>query len=77
MITLEQKNEYMKHFSIVLRKINEKYCPSQKCVDIDSDSEFFADSCNFIGLHHEIFKLIGTLENMIQYNNWISEEGKK
>lgn len=77
MITLEQKNEYMKHLAIVLRKINEKYVPSKKCVEIEADSEFFADSCNFIGLHHDIFMLIGTLENMIQYNKWISEEDKK
>lgn len=77
MITLEQKNKYMQHMAAVLRKINEQYKPSEKCVHVGSGSEFFEDSCKFVGLHYEIFKLIDTLDNMCKYNNWILEEEKK
>ena len=77
MITLEQKNKYLRHMAAVLRKINEQYKPSDKCVHVEVGSEFFEDSCNFVGLHHEIFKLIETLDNMYKYNNWILEEEKK
>lgn len=77
MITLEQKNKYLRHMAAVLRKINEQYKPSDKCVHVEVGSEFFEDSCKFVGLHHEIFKLIETLDNMYKYNNWILEEEKK
>ena len=76
MTTLEQKNKYMRHMAAVLRKINDQYVPSQKCVDVGPESEFFEDSCNFVGLHHEIIKLIDTLDNMCKYNNWILEDEK-
>ena len=49
MITLEQKNKYLRHMAAVLRKINEQYKPSDKCVHVEVGSEFFEDSCNFVG----------------------------
>lgn len=76
MNTLEQKNQYMRHMAAVLRKINDKYKPSQKCILLEPGNEFFDDSCNFIALYHEISNLIGTLENMCKYNTWIQEEEK-
>lgn len=77
MITLEQKNKYMRHMAAVLRKINDQYKPSENCILLEPGNEFFEDSCKFIGLYHEISHLIETLDNMCKYNTWILEEEKK
>ena len=77
MNTLEQKNQYMRHMAAVLRKINDKYKPSQKCILLEPGNELFDDSCNFVALNHEISHLIETLDNMCKYNTWIMEEEKK
>lgn len=71
MITLKQKNHYMKHQVAILDAIIKKYEPSDLCVHLPTDHELFEDSCNFIGLRHEIFELKNTLENMIRYNEYI------
>lgn len=77
MITLEQKNQYMRHTAAILRKIHDQYKPSQKCILLEPGNEFFDDSCNFIALYHEISYLIETLDNMCKYNTWIIEEENK
>lgn len=71
MITLKQKNHYMKHQVAILDAIIKKYEPSDLCVHIPTDHELFEDSCKFIGLRYEIFELKKTLENMIRYNEYI------
>ena len=73
MITLKQKNNYMKHQVAILETIIRKYKPSDLCVKTSPDNELFEDTCNYVGLHHEIFELKTTLENMIRYNEYIIE----
>lgn len=74
MITLKQKNHYLKHQVVILKSILEKYKPTAVCVACQPESEFFEDSCNFVGLHHAIFELKSTMENMIKYNECIMKE---
>ena len=71
MITLKQKNHYMQHQVAILDAILKKYEPSDLCVHLKSDHEFFNDSCNFVGLRYELCQLKNTLENMIRYNEYI------
>lgn len=74
MTTLKQKNHYMRHQVAILTSMIEKYKPSEAIVKCDTDSEFFNDSCNFVGLYHELFELSITLKNMIKYNEVIMKE---
>ena len=71
MITLEQKNDYMKHQVAILEAILEKYKPSDKCVKCGPENPLFKDTCNFVGLHHELWQLKSTMKNMIHYNEYI------
>ena len=61
----------MKHQVAILDAIIKKYEPSDLCVKIPTDHEFFEDSCKFIGLRYELSELKNTLENMIRYNEYI------
>lgn len=74
MITLKQKNHYMKHQVAILDAIIKKYEPSEKCILLPTDHELFEDSCKFIGLRYELSELKNTLENMIRYNEYIIEK---
>ena len=77
MITLEQKNHYMKHQVAILGAILEKYKPSDECVKCGTDNPLFTDTCKYVGLRHELLELKNTLRNMILYNEYIIKTEKE
>ena len=63
----------MKHQVAILSQLIKTYQPSDKCIKLSTDNEFFDDSVRYCGLVHELFELKNTLENMIRYNKYIIE----
>lgn len=64
----------MKHQVAILENLAKKYTPSKECVDVEPGHPLFEDSCNYVGLHHELLKLIGCMQQMIEYNEIIMKE---
>lgn len=68
------RNRDRAQIATLLRGILEKFQYSQDCVECCTESLFFNDSCNFIGLHHELRKLAETLENMVDFENQLLQD---
>ena len=77
MITLEQKNKYMRHQIAVLESIMKDNKPSDFSTNIDTDSDYFEDSCRHSTLYHSLWELVQTLKTMVRYNEVIIAAEKK
>lgn len=77
MITLSQKNRYMRHQVAIFKDWLETYKPTEENLKCGQDSPMFEDSCKFSGLYHSIWEFTRTLENMIKYNEIIIQSEKK
>lgn len=71
---IQTRNSERAQVATLLRSILEKFRYSQECVECGTDSPFFNDSCNFVGLHHELSKMAETLENMANYENKLLQD---
>ena len=77
MITLEQKNKYMRHEIAVLEAILKDKQPSDLSTNIDINSEYFEDSCRHSELYHSIWELVRTMKKMVYYNEIIIASEQK
>lgn len=77
MITLEQKNKYMRHQMAVLEAIMKGNEPSKKSTDCEIDSEYFEDSCRHSNLYHGLWEFVRTLKKIVEYNEIIINAEKK
>lgn len=77
MITLEQKNKYMRHQIAVLEAIMKNNQPSDLSTNIDLNSEYFEDSCRHANLYHSLWELVKTMKTMVRYNEIIIAAEKK
>lgn len=68
------RNRDRAQVATLLRGILKKFQYSQDCVECGTDSPFFNDSCNFVGLHHELLRMADTLENMVDYENQLLQD---
>lgn len=68
------RNRDRAQVATLLRGVLKKFMYSQECVNCGTDSPFFYDSCNFVGLHHELTKMAETLENMVDYENQLLQD---
>lgn len=71
MITLEQKNKYMRHQIAVLESIMKNNKPSEVSTKIDTASEYFEDSCRHSNLYHLLWEYVDTMKTMVKYNEVI------
>lgn len=77
MITLEERKMRCSHRNemvVILQRLLKEFPYTQTAVDAEVGSPFFEDSCNFVGLHHELDKLIQTFKCMNEYSNWIVDD---
>lgn len=77
MITLEQKNKYMRHQIAVLEAIMKNNKPSEVSTKIDTESEYFEDSCRHSNLYHLLWEYVDTMKTMVRYNEIIIAAEKK
>lgn len=67
----EHKKQWIEQVANILLVIREKYPYSKYCCsEVSTDDKFFDDSCNFVGLSHEIYELEQTLRRMLKYSDW-------
>ena len=77
MITLEQKNKYMRHEIAVLEAIMKGNQPSDHSINIDINSEYFEDTCRHSNLYHGLWEFVKTLKTMVKYNEIIIASEQK
>lgn len=70
MANLEQI-KFMREMVTILDEITKHYMPSNKCINVKPDNDFFEESCNYIALFHEISTLKETLRNCTKYSEII------
>lgn len=56
-----------RQFATILKKILAEYKISEECINTPSDNPLFDVTCDYVGLHHAIFKLSETLKQMADY----------
>lgn len=71
---IQTRNRDRAQVATLLRCFLEKFRYSQVCVECTTESPFFNDSCNFVGLHHELTRMAETLENMVEYENQLLQD---
>lgn len=67
------RNRDRAQVATLIRSTLDKYPYSQECVECSTGNPLFNDSCNFVGLHHELMKLADTLNNMVEYEKALLE----
>ena len=63
----EKKILWRKQIAAILDDIMKKHPYSQECVDCPTENQFFDDSCNFVGIHHELVELKALLLRLNRY----------
>lgn len=68
------RNRDRAQVATLIRGVLDMHPYSKDCVECDTDSPFFNDSCNFVTLHHELRTLADTLENMVKMENKLLQD---
>lgn len=63
-----------RQFATILKKILSEYKISEDCINTPSDNPLFDVTCDYVGLHHAIFKLSETLKQMADYQEMLLED---
>lgn len=53
----EKRILWRKQIVAILENIMERHPYSQVCVDCPPENVWFTDTCNFVGMHHELLEL--------------------
>lgn len=62
----DETKKWLGQCANLLRTIREKYSISEEFAQCQPNEDFFDDSCNFVGLCHELDELEECLRNMVR-----------
>lgn len=62
-----QKNLYRRQVATILAHLLAKFPASEECVHYD-DGPLFQDTCNFVGLRHELQSFVDFLRDACKYS---------
>lgn len=63
----EKRIRWRKQFAAILDDIMKNHPYSQECVDCSTENQLYDDSCNFVGIHHELVELRNLLLRLNRY----------
>lgn len=64
----QEKKAWFEKTANIIDQLKTKYHYSQACINVETNSVFFNDSCNYVDLIFELDQLVRTLRGMIKFS---------